>query len=229
MNDIEKIEEWQKSRDPGLFAELITRYNPLVMKFTNQYANTGVSKGAIKTKARAQMVKSLNTYDSSAGTQPITHMYNNLKKLNRMASESLVSGHIPESRSLKMATYKTSVDNLTDRYGREPNTDEIADELKWAKKEVVRMNSELTGETTASNAEFDFFGNSNQQKSKDMELVDYMYSDLNGKDKVIFEHSLGYGGKSMLNNKEIAKKLNTHEMDISRTKKRLAKKIKEYR
>ncbi len=223
------IDSWQKTRDPETFGKLITRFNPLVYKFAHQYSGTGVSKQALTTKARAQLIKSLNTYDPKNNTQPITHVYNNMKKLNRMASESLTSGHIPEARSLKMATFKSTVDNLNDRLGRDASTDEIADELSWDPVEVGRMNSELSGETTASKAGFDFYGNSTQEESADKALVDYMYMELKGPEKVIFEHTFGYGGKPVLKNKEIATKLNTNEMYVSRTKKKLSGRLKEYR
>jgi len=229
MDEIEMIENWQKTKDPAMFGKLMVRYNPVVHKFANQYSGTGVSKNALTTKARAQLIKSLNTYNPKAGTQPITHVYNNMKKLNRMASESLTSGHIPEARSLKIATYKTTVDNMKDRLGRDPSVQEVSEELKWDPVEVGRMNSELTGETTASKADFDFYGNSTQGTSADKELVDYMYVGLKGQDKIIFEHTFGFGGKPILKNKEIAKKLNTNEMAVSRTKKRLANQLKEYR
>jgi DNA-directed RNA polymerase specialized sigma subunit len=229
MNDIEMIDHWQKTKDPETFSKLVTRFNPVVHKHVNQYAGTGVSKQALATKARAQLVKSLNTYNPSAGTQPITHVYNNMKKLNRMASESLTSGHIPEDRALKAATYKTTVSNMADRLGREPSAQEVADELKWNVVEVGRMNSELTGETTASKAEFDFYGNSTQGTSVDKELADYMYMELDGNDKVIFEHTFGYAGKPILKNKDIAKILNTNEMSVSRSKKRMGSKLREYR
>ena len=229
MNDTDMITTWQKNKDPELFANMMHRYTPVVHKFTNMYGNTGVSKEALKTKAMTQLVKSFNSYNPDNGTQPITHIYNNMKKLNRIASESLTSGHIPETRSLKAATFKTSVSNLEDRLGREPSNAEISDELGWNQKEVARMTHELTGETTASNAEFDFYGNSSTSTSVDKGLADYMYLDLDGKDKVIFEHTFGYAGKPILNNKDIAKKLKTNEMAVSRAKKKMANIIKEYR
>jgi len=228
-NDLEWIDKWQKKRDPEAFSNLLSRFNPVVTKFVNQFGNTGVSKHALKAKAHTQLIKSLDTFNPNAGTQPITHIYNNMKKLNRMAAESLTSGHIPEERSLKLATFKTSVDNLTDRLGRDPAIDEIADELVWNKKEVARMQSELGGETTASNADFDFYGNSTTMVSRDKELADYLYSELDGEHKVIFEHTFGYGGQPILSNKELAKKLNTNEMFVSRAKKKMGSKLKEYR
>ena len=77
MNDIELIEKWQKNKDSESFSLLMTRYNPVVHKFSNQFGTAGVNKSAIKTKARAQVIRAITTYNPNAGTQPITHIYNN--------------------------------------------------------------------------------------------------------------------------------------------------------
>jgi RNA polymerase sigma factor (sigma-70 family) len=229
MSDRDKIMQWQQSNDPTLFMDLTKRYEPVVNKFVNQYKTVGVSPSTLRAKANVQLIKALNSYDPNTDTQPITHIYNNMKKISRMASESLMSGHIPEARALQKSTFQISFDNLNDRLGREPSVDEIADEMGWGKKEVARMVNELAGETTASNADFDFYGNSTKMESADKAIIDYLYHELNGMEKVVFEHTFGYGGKSVLNNKEIAKRLNTNEMQVHRIKKKLSKRIQESR
>ena len=227
--DIEKIQRWQKSQDPVDFAQLMVRYQPIVHKIVNQYKTVGVSPLTLRTAANTQLIKALKTYDPSKGTQPTTHIYNNLKKVQRIASESLLSGHIPENRNLQRSTFTITRDNLTDRLGYEPSVQQMSDELSWDKKEVGRMNEELSGETTASRAEFDFYGNSTQGESRDTALVDYMYHELDGPDQVIFEHTFGYGGKSILKNKDLAKRLNKNEMWVHRRKKAMSERIRSYR
>jgi DNA-directed RNA polymerase specialized sigma subunit len=91
------------------------------------------------------------------------------------------------------------------------------------------MNNELGGEVTASGAKFDFYGNSVQTQSKDKQLAEFLYQELEGQEKIIFEHTFGYGGKPILSNKEIAKKLGTNEMAIHRAKKKMSQKIQSYR
>ena len=228
LSDKDKIMQWQKSRDPNLLIDLTTRYQPVVYSIVNKFATTGVSKDTLKAKANAQLLRALNTYDPKFETQPTTHVWNNLLKVQRMAGESLMSGHIPENRNIKMSIFKTTRDNLTDRLGYEPSMSQMADEMNWSQAEVQRMNEELAGEVTASNAEFDFYGNARQFANKDRELVDYLYHELGNKDKIIFEHTFGYGGKKILKNKDLAVKLRTNEMAIHRAKQRLANQIREY-
>jgi DNA-directed RNA polymerase specialized sigma subunit len=228
-NDRDKILEWQKTKDPRLFADLVIRYQPVINSVVNKYSTVGVAPATLRTQATSQLIKSFNTFDATKGTQPTTHIWNNLQKVQRIASESQISGHIPEHRNLKRATFNIIKQSLEDRIGYEPSTDELADELKWNKKETGRMLNEIHGETTASQAKFDFYGNSITRESKDKALVDYLYSELSGKDKVVFEHTFGFAGKPVLNNKQIAEKLRTNEMFVHRAKKRMSEKIKEMR
>jgi DNA-directed RNA polymerase specialized sigma subunit len=228
QTDIDRLMDWQKTRDPNRLTELVVRYQPIVNKVVNKYRTTGVSVPTLKTKANAQLLKALVTYDPSRNTSPTTHIWNNLQQVQRLATESLTSGHIPEYRNLKRSIFVTTKQNLTDRLGYEPNISQLSDEMNWSQAEVQRMNEELSGEVTASNAEFDFYGNARQFVHKDKELATYLYHELGHKDKVIFEHTFGYGGKSILKNKELAEKLHTNEMAIHRAKNRLADKIREY-
>ena len=228
-DDIAKIKDWQKTGNENKLSELIIRYQPIVHSITNRYRTTGVAPATLRAKANSQLLKAFKSYDSSKGASPVTHIWNNLQKVQRTATESLQSGHIPEYRNLKKSTFTIVIDNLTDQLGREPSVSEMADELGWSQSEVGRMNNELSGEITASGAEFDFYGNAVTQEPKDKLLADYLYHELDNKDKIIFEHTFGYGGKKILKNKELAIKLHTNEMAIHRSKNRLADKIRSYR
>jgi len=229
MNETDKILEWQKSKDPDLFAELVIRYQPIVNSVVNKYKTWGISAPTLRTKANTQMIKALQSYKADAGAAPSMHIWNNLQKVQRIAGGSLQSGHIPENRNMKRITFQTVRENLNDQLGYEPSSQQMADELGWDIREVGRMNSELGGEITASEAEFDFYGNSTTGANQDRALADYLYLELDDKDKVIFEHSFGYAGKPKLTNKEIALKLGTNEMAITRAKQRMGAKIRSYR
>jgi len=225
----DQIVEWQKSKDPQLFTELLIKYRPVVNKIVGQYKTVGVSPETLKAEATAQLIKSFKSYNPSYDTQPITHIWNNLKKVQRTASSSLMSGHIPESRALKKSTFNIVKDNLTDRLGYEPSTAEMSDELGWSRKEVAMMTKELGWESPYSKMKYDYYGSTVNTENPDKALADYVYHELDKKDKVIFEHTFGYAGKPLLSNKEIADKLHVNEMWIHRAKKRLSEKIKSYR
>ena len=228
-NDKEQLLEWQKTKSPELFAALYGRYQPLIGSVVSKYRTTGLAPATLRANANVQLLKAFESYDGSHNTQPITHIYNALNKVQRLASESLLSGHIPEARNMKRATFAIVKENLQDQLGREASVDELSDELAWSPRETQRMLSEEKGETTASGAAFDFYGSSTKQMPKDVELIQYMYHELNPTQKIIFEHTFPYYGKQQMNNKELAKILSTSEMAIHREKKKMSDKIKSYR
>jgi len=230
MDDSDKIVEWQKTRDPKLFLELTQQFKPLVHKTVNQYRTTGISTPTLTARARSNFINALNTYNPDFNTQPITHIYNHLRKTQRQATESISSGRIPEHRNMKMATYMTVRTNLEDNLGREPSAAELADELGYSMKSLELLEKEIGGEVTASGADFPFYGNSVQFENKDLANAEYIYhSGLSDKERVVMEHTFGFGGKSILNNKEISAKLNTNEMAVSRMKKKLGEMLREAR
>ena len=229
ITDSEMIANWQKNKDDETFIELQNRFSPIVHKTVNQYRTTGVSNAALYANAQTNLMKAFETYDPKHNTQPITHVYNYMKKVQRVASDSLMSGHIPEARNIKKATFQTAIINLKDRLGYEPNIDEICDELGWNKKEAARMMNELSGETTASNAQFDFYGQSRQEQSKDSILSDYLYHELDPKQKTIFEYTYGYNGKPKLTNSEIAKKMKVNDMYITRAQSKMGERLASFR
>jgi len=139
-DDKSQILEWQKTKDPDLFAKLVIRYQPVIHKVVNKYRTVGVAPATLRAQATSQLIKAFKSYDANKGAQPTTHIWNNLQKVQRIAAESQISGHIPENRNLKRSTFTIVRDNLTDRLGYEPSVSEMADELGWNEKEVGRMN-----------------------------------------------------------------------------------------
>jgi len=229
MKDEELVKDWQVNKNPQSFVALHTRFRPIVNKVVSKYKNGGLPEATLRMSADAQLVTAFDTYSPDHGTAVSTHVWNHMQKVQRPAMEALTSGRIPEHRNVQLATFKIARDNLEDRLGREASVEEIADELGRDQTSVARMLHELGGETSSSGAGFDFYGNSTVLEHKDRALSDYLYYELSGPDKVIFEHTFGYGGKPILQNKEIAEKLGTNAMAITRAKQRMAQKIKGYR
>jgi len=223
------INDWQTKKDPAAFSELFVRYQPVMHKFVNSYKKGGISEATLKLQANTQLKRAIDSYNPEMNTQPITHVYNHMQKIQRAAVESLTSGRIPENRKFELSTFNVAKGNLEDRLGREPSIEEMADEMKIDKVKVGRMMKELGGETNASAAQFDFYGNGTQFENVDKALLDYLYYELTGPEKVVFEYTFGYGGRPQLQNNEIAVKLNTNPMAITRMKKKMSDRIKSYR
>lgn len=227
---IKLLGEWQKDKDPAKFMALRSVYNPMIHKTVNSYKTTGLPKATVNARANAEFVNAMSSYKPNKNTQFSTHVFNYLRKVQRTAVSSLTSSTIPENRRFKMATYNTAKMNLSDELHRDPTSHELSDVLSWSPKEVAKYEKELGGEVTASGASFDYYGNSNVEDNKDMNLLTYMYhGNISPQEKLFMEHKHGFGGKKILSNKDIANKLKTNEMAITRMSKKLSDELKAYR
>lgn len=222
--------EWKGSQDPNKMFQLMHSYQPLIHSTTNRYRAAGLPRSVLNAEGQRLAIDAIKTYDPKRGASLNTHIYNNLRNVNRLVYKNIQVGKIPEVRGMKIATYRNLKSNMEDRLGREPAIDEMADELGWSVAEADRMERELRVELTAAKIEgAPFYGQATTHANRELELMRYLYHELSGPDKVIFEHIFGYGGKSILTNKEIAQKLHTNEMAITRAKRRLSSKIRSYK
>jgi DNA-directed RNA polymerase specialized sigma subunit len=65
-------------------------------------------------------------------------------------------------------------------------------------------------------------------RNRSEEILRAVYFELGPEEKVVYEHTVGYGGKKPLTVTELAKKLGTSPSNIVRTKHKIAVKIKKY-
>lgn len=124
---------------------------------------------------------------------------------------------MPEHRKIKLKTFNDSVDRLTEGLGRAPNVMEIAQDLTWSPAEVGRFKKEQHRELSDSLP----VAHGYTMDDDDDGLVSYVYHDLSPSDKVVFEHTTGYGGAPILSTKELIEKSGLTSGQISHVKRRL--------
>ena len=124
---------------------------------------------------------------------------------------------MPEHRKIKLKTFNDSMDRLTESYGRQPNVAEMAQDLSWSPAEVGRFKKEQHRELSDSLP----VSHGYTLDDDDDGLVSYVYHDLNPSDKVVFEHTTGYGGAAILSTKELMEKAGLTSGQISHAKRRL--------
>ena len=225
--------EWtgngQMDNDDRAF-QLMTSFQPLIHSQVNKFRNSGLPPSVLGAEGQRLAFDALKSYNPNKGAALNTHIINNMRNIHRLVQQNQQVGKIPEARGMKMVTYKNVRSNLEDQISREPSVDEMADAMGWSLAETDRMEREIHGELTTGKIEgAEFYGEANTRANKDIETMRYLYKELFGNDKVIFEHTFGYGGKPILNNKDIAVKLHTNEMAITRAKRKLAQKAQTYR
>jgi DNA-directed RNA polymerase specialized sigma subunit len=132
-----------------------------------------------------------------------THLVNSLKKLSRMSTQYGSTIRLPENTQFGINRLNKLEKELEYTLGRTPTAAELADNSGMNLKTV---NNLLSGKKSI--ASFSSLLNTPTMVSgSNDEWLTFVYHDLSPSDKIIFEHRVGFGGKKIMSNEDIAKKL----------------------
>jgi DNA-directed RNA polymerase specialized sigma subunit len=143
------------------------------------------------------------SYNPASGFKFSTHLVNNLKKLSRMSTKYGNVVRTPENTQFDSNRLQKLEQDLEHTLGRSPTLEELSHHSGLSLKATSHtLASRKT--STGISALFDapaLFSSEND------EWVQFVYHDLSDTDKLIFEHKTGFGGKKVLDNSGISKKL----------------------
>ena len=143
------------------------------------------------------------TYDPASGYKFSTHLVNSLKKLSRMSTQYGGVIRLPENTQFGINKLNKVEKDLEHTLGRAPSIAELAEHTGFGVRSVKNM---LHSKKTAAPMST-VFDTPTMADSGNDEWIHFVYHDLPPKDKLIFEHKTGFGGKAVLDNAAIAKKL----------------------
>ncbi len=216
--DIELWSQWKKTGDRQDLAKLFTQVEPVIQKEVSRWASGPVARPVLNIEAKKLSLKAFQNFDPGSARLN-THLTNNLKGLSRIVYTYANPARLPEHQTLKLGTFISTRHELEEDLGRDPTTQELADGLAWSNNEVERLQSELrTGYSTSQPTPqgFDRF-------TVDRTMLDFIYNDLVDQDKLVFEHTTGYGGKPILQARDIMRITGMTQGQISHSKRRIKK------
>lgn len=206
---------------------LMKSLEPLIQSQVSKW-HGAVARPVLEARARVLALEAIKSFDPSMGNALSTHVTNRLQKLSRTVYTHQDAVRVPEHRKLKVMAYMRAQQELMDVNGREPSSDELRDHLRWSPKmlQVVEssMGSELVESEDVGAGLFETTSIWDQNTNDAM--VDMIVFDLPPDEKMIYEHTTGYGGKPILSNTELAAKLGINQSQLSYKKRKLVEKIK---
>lgn len=165
-----------------------------------------------------------HSFDETQGIKFSTFLTNSLKKLSRLSTQYGNAARVPENKQYKINKINQAETHLHEELGRAPSVGELADatgfgislvgNLLKSRKKEVNMNNLAYTPVFVENTKLD-------------DWVHFVYHDLPVRDKLIFEHKTGFGGKEVLENDAIAKKLGISSSTIAHRVKIISDKINE--
>lgn len=219
--DIELWRTWKKDPSTQNTQALLKAIDPIISLEVNKQMGT-IPRPVLKLKAKSLALKAMEKFDPDKARLN-TYLVHQLQPLRRanMKAQNIV--RMPENMQLKVGAYLDAKAELMDKKDREPTSSELADHLSWNMKEVKRMERQLHNESSTSSQVYEGMA---YEADLDMK-TDLVFRSLNPRDQLIFEYTVGYGGKPTLSNNEISEKLKVSAAFVSQRKKYIMMKLKE--
>jgi DNA-directed RNA polymerase sigma subunit (sigma70/sigma32) len=187
MNDVEK---------------LIKDNKKLIELEASRYA-TNLPLITVQLEAYKLAREAAKSFNPKAGFKFSTHLVNNLKKLSRLSTQYGNVIRTPENTQFGVSKLNKLEKDLEHTLGRSPTVDELSHHSGFSHKNTLNILNSKKSTTGISS----LFESPALFHSQNDEWIRFVYHDLSDTDKLIFEHRTGFGGKPILDNTAIAKKL----------------------
>jgi len=207
--------------DKNALPELFDSFRPVLKTWERNTASTNLPRSAVNAEIKSQFIDAIDTYDPERGTKPSTYINSRLRKTYRFLYEHQNIGRIPENENIKVGTFKSAKDNLSEKLGRDPTALELSQDLRWGLSEVEKLDRMIRKDLSLP-SDLDF-GAITTNRSAD--IAHYIYYDLTSQEKLVFEYLTGMGGKPVLKSKEIAQRMGVSQSTVSNIKKSIAEKL----
>jgi len=221
--------EWKQDRDPNKLGDLLTSFRPMIRSAVRKWSGSGISDRILTDNAEILAVTAFNSYDPQMPASLGTHVFNNMKRLSRVVSSNQNVARIPEHRTQKIGTFQNVKSYLEGELDREPTASEMSDRLGWSLKDVNLMENSLRKDLLYSGdvlADYSLPGTSEDEKRRD--LVDFIYYELDSREKLVFEYLTGKYGKPKKTASEIAGIMGVSDATVSRIRKSIEQKIERH-
>ena len=227
ISSLSPYEKWQLFKDSDSLYEVTKSLRPTIDSVVASLGGTGNPQ--VAAKARVIAAKAIQTYDPSAGTTLPTWVSQQLRQLTRDIRKSNSMVHVPDGVQLDGYTLYRAEREFEDEHGREPTVEELSDishlSVKRIKDVRQKMRPVVTDAGTESEDGSSLLSVENSDYTQD--ALDYVYAESDRNDRKILEYTVGYGGATPLDAKQIMQKLKLTPVQLSRRKARLSMRINE--
>jgi DNA-directed RNA polymerase specialized sigma subunit len=225
--------DWMRTSNVQHMHQMLDTLAPDIDKAI--YAYSGLNAGpAVKTRAKLLAAKAIKSYQPQSGSSLKSWVYTQLQPLTRYSRE-LSPAPVPERAYQQLSSLKKIEADFYENKGRVPSDNELSDLTSMSMRQINKIRgmdkkvfsesaTPFSGENSASSQEITATQNAGFQK----DVLDTMYNSFTPQEQIILEHKLGYNGKKILSNNDIAKKLKVSPGRVSQMTTNVAKQLDEY-
>lgn len=227
--DVELWEQWKRNPSEDNTRALLQQTAGVRNRAVQTWSGS-ISPGTLQSEAVKQSINAFQTYNPKKNVKLTTHLTNSLKKLSRDAYAEVSFLRMPEDRQMRYQSFNTAREDLKDRLGRDPSPYELSDELGWTVAECRRfLNEDRTVLISSEPLPVGLQSMSASQGTNPNDPMHFVIADLPEQDRIIFEHTTGYGGAKILSGQELMGKLGITQSQLSYRKRIIAQRVKQYR
>lgn len=223
---------WKKNPTPGTTGALLRAVTPILNEGVRAYGGQGgpITQGY----ARRIALQAFDSYDPTKATLR-THLMGHLQGLQRLTAQHAPGISVPERVAIDRQRLSAAENELSDRLGRLPSSQELSDHTRLSMKRIAHIRKyrpPLTEGQVAQGllSEDDEEGGHEPavvQKDPVIAKLEFLYHDLDPVDQAIVEHSFGLHGRQVMRPGRIAVALNMSPAAISRRSARIASMLDE--
>lgn len=219
--ELEVWNRWRADKSNENLKSVLKVLEPTIDANVNKMTGN-LPKSAVRARMIGLTIKYLDGYDPSK-SKLNTYIENTAgQKLHRYVYEHQNLGKIPEPRISKIGVFNKVKSDLETRYGRPPTSEEMADELKWSKRQVELFEREVRKDLIQDPT---FINVSEESRSDIDENIIMLHAELFGTEKQVMEYLYGLEGRPQLPPSEIAKKLGISQSMVTQIKNKLANRL----
>ena len=189
-----ELQLWQEWNDKGRkkkdFEPLYKSFKPLINQEVRKWTRNEIPASAIRAEVNQHFVNAMKSYDPSKAALG-SWVHNNFRKTQRFIKTYQNIGHISEGQQKLITPYKQAVEELTAKYGFEPDTDSIAEHVGVHPRKIIQLRKELRKDLSASGFEDSMGGDPvNSLSPKEFEAFNLIKYDLSPEEKTVYEYTL---------------------------------------
>ena len=217
--------DWKKDKSKDNMGRLLKVVAPVVDKALTSYA--GPSATTLRTRATLMAADNVVSCDDKKGMTLNSYLMQSLRSLNRERANRENVVHMPENIILTRNKLSLAERNFASEKGRDPTVVELADITGVPKRAIER--ARLYRPYAPSSMTMSEKGDSLFHKGNDYDRVwaEYVYHDLDDKDRKIYEWTTGYMGTPTRPKQDIARKLKISPAAVSLRINKIVAKLEE--
>jgi DNA-directed RNA polymerase specialized sigma subunit len=208
------FQAWKQSPTPQTASALVSAVKPVIDTALKPLGDSPALRG----RAKQIVLTAASTYDpSQAGLR--THLMTHLQGLKRIAAQQEMPIHVPERVMLQQRSVQQATAELADELGREPADSELADRTGLSPRRLAALRTwhRPMSESAASweSPEGEVSSPAVQDGGPQEVLENFVYSDLEPRDQLILDYSLGRHGRPRLSGRDIASQVGISPAAVS--------------